>query len=393
MLSLYKKYWRTAFDIALIALTVWLIMYVFSFLYRIATPVFLSFLIFPCIEPLARRLHRLGLRKSIAAGISTLVFILVILGSLVGIGYIFARQITQLQESLPVYQNILKENVASLTAELQSRVEAFHPDLAARLNEAVEYVTGLFSRLAADFLNWLVGFLASFSSFVVNFLIAIVLAYFLSVEIDTWKTFAAERTPKTLRLALAFLRENVFRGIVTYLKAQAKLISLTFAIIFLALLLLGVPNAFAIALLAAFFDVLPLLGVSTLFIPWIAYLFITGDTELGLWLTGLLVVVTGARQVLEPRITGQTIGVSAFTMLSFMIVSLSLFGVMGLILAPILMILLKSLYDQGYLHKWIRLPQDEFVVSPLKPSGNAGGGDASAKAAAPGANGTGRGNG
>ena len=40
MLSFYRKYWRTAFDIALIILTVWLIMYLFSYLYRIATPIF-----------------------------------------------------------------------------------------------------------------------------------------------------------------------------------------------------------------------------------------------------------------------------------------------------------------------------------------------------------------
>ena len=369
MLTLYKKYWRTAFDIAIIVFTVWLIMYVFSYLYRIAAPVFLSFVIFLCIEPLARRLHRLGLRKSIAAGISTLVFILVILGSLIGLGYIFARQIMQLQQNLPVYQSILQENVAALTAELESRMAALPPDLTARLNEAFKDVTGFVSKLAADFLNRLVGLLTSFSSFVVNFLVAIVLAYFLSVEIDMWKKFAKERSPRTLRLAVSFLRENVFRGISAYLKAQAKLISVTFVIIFLALLALRVNNAFSIALLAGLFDVLPLLGVSTLFIPWITYLFITGELELGLWLTGLLVVVTGTRQVLEPRITGQTIGVSAFTMLTFMIISLSLFGVMGLILAPILMILLKALYDQGYLHQWIRLPQEEFSVSPLKPAG------------------------
>jgi len=59
--------------------------------------------------------------------------------------------------------------------------------------------------------------------------------------------------------------------------------------------------------------------------------------------------------------------VSAFTMLAFMMISLSLFGVAGLILAPILMILLKALYDQGYFHRWVRFPKDEFNVPPLAP--------------------------
>ncbi len=72
----------------------------------------------------------------------------------------------------------------------------------------------------------------------------------------------------------------------------------------------------------------------------------------------LLVVVVLVRQILEPKITGDSLGVSAFTMLSAMIVYLSLFGISGLILSPILIILLKALHEQGYLKRWIRLPED-----------------------------------
>lgn len=367
MLSLYQKYWRTAFDIGVIVLTVWLVMYVFSYLYNLATPVFLSFFIFWIIEPLAKRLNRWGLRKSIASGISVLLFTLFILAAFIGLGFIFTQQIIQLSDKLPEYQRLLQDQVSSITGDMKGRIDALPPGIAEKLNDAVAFVTDQGAKWAGMFLNWLAGALTSFSSFVLNFSIAIILAYFLSIEIDTWKKLGRERSPKTLKIALEFLRNNVFRGIGAYLKAQGMLISITFAIIFITLLSLGVNNAFAIALLAGIFDVLPLLGVNTLFIPWIVYLFITGDNNLGLWLTGLLVVVTLSRQILEPRITGQTVGVSAFTMLAFMMVSLSLFGVAGLILAPILMILLKALYDQGYFHKWIRYPREEFIVPPLAP--------------------------
>jgi len=367
MLSLYRKYWRTAFDLAVLVFTVWLIMYVFSFLYKIAAPVFLSILIFLCIEPLARRLHRLGIKKAIAAGISMLVFLAVIIVVISGLGFIFYRQLAQIAADLPVYQEILTREFAKIAADLQERYNALPPEWTGKLSEAVDNITKWGSELAAYLLNWLVQSFKSVTSFVFNFLIALILAYFLSLEIDHWKKFGAQRMPKTLKTAFSFLKENVFKGIVTFLKAQAILISVTFLVIFVVLTLLGVPNAFAIALIAGIFDLLPLLGVQTLFIPWIIYLFIVGDNTLAIWLTVLLVTVNVTRQFLEPRITGQTIGVSAFTMLAFAIISLSLFGVAGLILAPILMILLKALYDQGYLHRWIRLPEDEFAISPLDP--------------------------
>src|SRR5690606_1420470 len=165
----YKKYWRTAFDIAVLAFTVWLVMYVFSFLYRIAAPVFLSFLVFLIIEPPARRLHRLWMRKSVASAVSTLMFILVILAVLVGIGYIFAWQIGELQKSLPGIQATVQEKAASLTAVLQERLETLDPALTDKVNEAIAYVTALFSRLAATFLNWFVSLFSSLSTFIVQF--------------------------------------------------------------------------------------------------------------------------------------------------------------------------------------------------------------------------------
>lgn len=105
-------------------------------------------------------------------------------------------------------------------------------------------------------------------------------------------------------------------------------------------------------------------------IPWIIYLFIVGNTSLAIGLIVLLAVVMVVRQLLEPKITGNSIGVSsAFLMLSFVILSSSLFGIAGLILSPILLILLKELLQQGYLQQWIYLPQEEFVVSPFAASG------------------------
>ncbi|BBI34812.1 AI-2E family transporter [Cohnella abietis] len=370
MFSLYQKYWRTAFDIGIIVLTVWLTMYVFSYLYNLATPVFLSFVVFWCIEPLAKLLNRWGIRKAIASGISVLLFTMFILALFLGLGYIFIVQITQLIKDLPHYQELLKDQIATITGNMQGGIESLPAGVTEKITEATAFITDLGAKWAVNFLNWLVHFLTSFSSFVLNFSIAIILAYFLSIEIDTWKKLSSDKSPKTFKNAFEFLRNNVFKGIGGYLKAQGKLISITFIVIFIALLALRVDNAFSIALLAGIFDVLPLLGVNTLFIPWVVYLFVTGDTNLAIWLTVLLLVVTLTRQFLEPRITGQTVGVSAFTMLAFMMVSLSLFGVAGLILAPILMILLKALYDQGYLHKWVRFPKDEFTIHPFAPQPN-----------------------
>ena len=70
MMSFYQKYYKTVFDLALIVLTVYLFMFLFSYLYKIATPIFLAFMIFAMIEPLANWLNRRGMKKSLASAIT-----------------------------------------------------------------------------------------------------------------------------------------------------------------------------------------------------------------------------------------------------------------------------------------------------------------------------------
>lgn len=82
MIAFYRKYWRTAFDIGLLILTIYLIMYSFSYLYSIAKPIFLAFIVYMLIEPLAGFLHRRGVNKAIASALSVGLFILLILGAI-----------------------------------------------------------------------------------------------------------------------------------------------------------------------------------------------------------------------------------------------------------------------------------------------------------------------
>ncbi len=358
MLEFYKKYYKTIFDIALIVITVLLVMWLFSFLYNIAAPVFLSFIIFAIIEPLARFLNKKGLKKSIATGISMLLFIIILLGILFGVGMLIVTQATNLSVKLPAYADTLAKEIQRITQYVQAQSQLIPDNVLNRITEFLTTLTDKLGGWAGAFLGWLAGFLSSFTAFIVHFLLGIILAYFLSVEIDTWKRVAQEKTPKTFKKAYSFLKENVFLGLVGYIKAQSILVSITFVIILASLLLMRADNAFTISLIAAVLDVLPVVGVSTLFIPWIIYLLVVGQTAKALWLLVLLGAVVAVRQVLEPKIVGESLGVSAFTMLVFMIVSLSLFGVAGLILSPILIILMKALHEQGYLKKWIRAPED-----------------------------------
>ncbi|ACT02959.1 permease-like protein [Paenibacillus sp. JDR-2] len=254
MLPFYKKYWRTAFDIALIALTVYLVMFAFSYLYKIATPIFFAFVIYLCIEPLAKRLNKIGIKKSIASGISVLVFSLIIIGLFSGLAYIITSQGADfIKVKLPQYQELFKEQVQDDSSVFQQKLQALPPEWVERITEYINGATEYLPKLANIIFTGLIGYISSFSTFLFNFVIGIILAYFLSIEIKIWKKTANDKTPNTFKKAFFFLRENVFKGIGAYVKAQAKMMSITFLVIFAALLILRVENAFAISFTAGDF--------------------------------------------------------------------------------------------------------------------------------------------
>ncbi|MBU6145512.1 MAG: AI-2E family transporter [Paenibacillaceae bacterium] len=362
MLHFYRLYWRTARDIGLLAVTIVLLMAIFGVLVNIATPILLALLFFIIIEPLARAIHRMRIKKTIASAIAIGMFVIGIFTVIGGAGAVAAVQFFALQKKINEHSIVIQKHIMRTISNVQTRVAALPPEAITHIEDGLKAASSLATKLASQLLSGLINALSSLSAWIVNSVLALILTYFLSIELPHWRTMAQRHTPQTIKTAIAFLRTHVWRGIVSYMRAQTILIACTFALVFIALLVLGVRNALSIALLAALFDVLPLLGVSTVFVPWIVYCLIVGDVGMAGALAVVLVVVILFRQIMEPRITGDSLGVSAFTVLAAMIVSLSVFGVAGLLLAPVLILLLKALFTEGYMQRWIHIPKEEYAV-------------------------------
>lgn len=361
MIEFYRKYSKTIFDIALLVITIFLFMYLFSVIFDVAKPVFVALLIYLFIEPTVKFFNKkLRIKKPIAATISLFLLVLIIFGFIITIGILLFTQFRDFSTKLPEYLRYLQTEFTSLVNKYSDMLDNISPDLVDNIASYISSLSGTIVSFFEGLFFSLVSSLSSISGWVITIVLAIVLAFFLSLEIEVWDRFAKKNTPKTFKKGYYFLKENVIKGIMAWLKAQLKLITITFILVLIGLLLLQVDGALMIAFAAGLLDLLPVLGVSTIFIPWIVYSLIVGDVMMALYLGIIFIVIVVVRQLLEPRITGDSLGVSPFIMLSFMLISLAVFGIAGLLLAPILIVTLKSLIDQGYLQKWIRMPEGEF---------------------------------
>jgi len=129
-----------------------------------------------------------------------------------------------------------------------------------------------------------------------------------------------------------------------YLRACLYLMAITFAELFCGFLILKIDYAFTIALLCALADLLPVIGVGTILIPWALVLILGGSYFRGVGLLIVWGVTAVVRQVLEPRIVGQSIGLDPLTTLAAMYAGYKVVGVVGMVLAPILALVVREMF-------------------------------------------------
>lgn len=152
-------------------------------------------------------------------------------------------------------------------------------------------------------------------------------------------------TPDVVAVRTKEVMASLKRAFFGYLFAQLTLISMTCAIVLIGLLFIKVDYPITIAIIIAAVDLLPYLGTGLVFIPWIFYSFFSGQMGLTISLSILYGIVVVQRQIMEPKILADNIGVDPLATLVSLFVGYKLFGIFGLMIGPVLLVFIQTLYQ------------------------------------------------
>lgn len=183
--------------------------------------------------------------------------------------------------------------------------------------------------------GWAGGLLTALPSAGLFLFTAFLAAYFLLAGRPGLQA-AARQLPVVWQERLRRWRRAASGAAGSWLRAQGLLILLTYGEIAVGLLVLRVEPALLLAGLIALVDALPIFGSGAVLLPWSLGALLAGRIPLGLGLIVLYGVVTLVRGVLEPRLLGKRIGLPPLVSLVSMYVGFQIFGVLGMILMPVL---------------------------------------------------------
>lgn len=110
--------------------------------------------------------------------------------------------------------------------------------------------------------------------------------------------------------------------------------------------LLHIPGAGLWAVLTGMVDALPVFGTGTIFVPWLILVFCQKDYTFFVWLLLLYGITWLTRELLEPKLLGDGLGLLPVCFLISVIVGLKLFGAVGLFTGPFGILFVKELWTE-----------------------------------------------
>jgi sporulation integral membrane protein YtvI len=342
MQDIYLRHKQTIDRMAFFVFIMLLVYALFSFLWVYISPFFFGLVIALIMEPLIRvMINRLSFKRWMAALLCLLIFMAAVSSLGAWLINTLIRQIGAFVDSAPEH---IETIVYRADVWLERLAENFRgtinfPDMQDMLLSAVMAVFGGVMQDQAP--RWA----AAVPDLIINTILTLLSAYFIMSDRERIFAAVARNCPSGLAKHFKQTGKSFSRAIRGYLRAQYILMSMVGIIGIIGLLIIRSPFALLLGLLLAVLDFLPIVGAGSVLLPWAAMSFLLQDPRQGVSLLIIYGVITVTRQVMQPKILGDQIGVHPLLSLMSIFIGFRLFGLLGLIIGPTLVMLLFAVRE------------------------------------------------
>lgn len=238
-------------------------------------------------------------------------------------------------EKLSKFFNGLPEDISDMVKSMPQNA----------INNFTNEITNMLTRFAANIVKGAPGLL-------VSAVLTIAASCFIAVDYDLVVAFIRRQLTDRQWNLLLDIKQLFLTNIAKMLRGYLVLMFITFIELSIGLIIIGKQYAIALAAIIALVDILPVLGTGTVLIPWALISIFTGNYFDGIALGILYLIITLVRNILEPKIIGDQIGLPPLVILISMFCGFRLFGVFGVFALPLTLIVLNTLHENGKIRIW-----------------------------------------
>ena len=337
-------------------------------------PFVLAFIFSMITQPIARFINKkTHLSAKVSTIISIVAFFLVLFGLMSVVSIKFIEEIYNLSKNLrgssAQFNELWNKSLDQGFVYIDYLPKEFITQIQSYTGEFINFA----AKSATTFVNQTIRFITSIPTLIIYTSITILSTLLMSLDKNDIVKFLEHQFPISWLNKIYNIKRDILSVFGSYLRAQLILVTICFFELLIALNLflflgLNVKYPLIFSIVISLIDALPILGAGAILIPWSIFSFITGDIKLGFAIFILYVIVLAVRQLLEPKLISQKIGVHPLVTLVSMYSGFKLLGIVGFLIGPIVMIILKNVFSKELDNGFFREMFED--TTQIKPSAN-----------------------
>ncbi|WHH59677.1 AI-2E family transporter [Petroclostridium sp. X23] len=324
---LQKKYLLYAVVIIAAVLLVFFIYTIRKPLMELLSPVFFALLITYLLNPLVNLLEDRKIPRGIGIAFVYL-FVAVVMGAvLVFIIPQLVRSIKDLTQTIPIYF----ERYNILFYEFVIRYQ--HSDLPIRIKEILDQNIYHMQESLVETLQTVVELITGAFSFLFDFILGVVIAFYMTKDIVRFKKVLQSLVPRKVRAWVLFLVKDIDVVLSGFIRGQLLVAAMLSMITAVGLWILGIKYSLILGIIAGLLDIIPYFGPILGVVPAVIIAFIDHPVSV-IWVVLLYVIIQQIEgAVLSPRIVGSRVGLHPVVIIIAVLAGGKFFGFIGLLLA------------------------------------------------------------
>ena len=315
-------------------------------------PFVVGWIISAIATPLVNWLEK---RLKIVKKLGTAMIVIMVIGLIVLVGYFavsrIAAEVTDLIQTFRIFMHSWKRGCARSEIPYPVRLAGFPGECrmgGQRSSRIWILIWGILFRKSVEPTVTAAGnFAKRLPSYLISFIVAILAAYFFTIQREEVIAWFHKIAPPSVEKRMILVMDNLKYAVGGYFKAQFKIMGVVFLILFAGFLVLGIHYAVLVAFLISFLDFLPFFGTGTALIPWAIYSVFIGEYKITAGLVIIYAVSQVVRQLLQPKLVGDSMGMNPLVTLLLLYVGYKIKGVFGMILAVPLGLVLINMCQAG----------------------------------------------
>lgn len=285
----------------------------------------------------------------------TAILIIAVVTLVIAICYLCVRGlVTQVIAFMNGYQDLQKEIIRQF-GSFQQKIGHFAGILphgaGDHLNQIVRTISNGALNIVSIIGNYGVAHAGGAAKLMTNGLVGIVVMFFssymFSIDNEKFVKWYQKVIPEGMKHKIDIFIHNTLGVLGSYCLAQIKIMFIMIFILWAGLWLAGIHYAFIFAILIGIVDILPILGTGIVMIPWALFKLITGEIKTAVIFLVVYLICLILKQILQPKMMGKGMGISAFTTIFLIYIGLKLNGIGGMLLALVVGIFVINLYRLG----------------------------------------------